>query len=147
MHDLECFYCTKNQDLQNLMIEIAKLKVSTLYLNKDQTHRGRCIIALDKHVTELFHLSKIELHQFMDDVSRAAEIIQTTFKPNKINYAIYGDLVSHLHFHLVPKYEGSLEWGEAFNNSPRTKQILEDTDYRVIVSALQTNLLQTKTVV
>jgi diadenosine tetraphosphate (Ap4A) HIT family hydrolase len=147
MHDLECFYCTKNQDLQNLMIEIAKLKVSTLYLNKDQTHRGRCIIALDKHVTELFHLSKIELHQFMDDVSRAAEIIQTTFKPNKINYAIYGDLVSHLHFHLVPKYEGYLEWGEAFNNSPRTKQILEDHDYRVIVSALQTNLLQTKTVV
>lgn len=129
------------------MIEIAKLKVSTLYLNKDQTHRGRCIIALDKHVNELFHLNKLELHQFMDDVSRAAEIIQTTFKSNKINYAIYGDLVSHLHFHLVPKYEGALEWGEAFNNSPRTKHLLEDTEYRVIVSDLQTKLLQTKTFV
>jgi ATP adenylyltransferase len=147
MHDLECFYCTKNQDLQNLMIEIAKLKVSTLYLNKDQTHKGRCIIALDKHVTELFHLSKIELHQFMDDVSRAAEIIQTTFKPNKINYAIYGDLVSHLHFHLVPKFEGSLEWGEAFINSPREKQIFGDTEYQTMVKDIETNLLQTKTVV
>ncbi|MGM7721669.1 HIT family protein [Metabacillus sp. Hm71] len=147
MHDLECFYCTKNQDLQNLMIEIAKLKVSTLYLNKDQTHKGRCIIALDKHVTELFYLNKIELLYFMDDVSRAAEIIQTTFKPNKINYAIYGDLVSHLHFHLVPKYEGSLEWGEAFNHSPSDKQILGDAEYRAMVSDLQTNLLQTKTVV
>lgn len=146
MHDLECFYCTKNQELQNLMIEIAELKVSTLYLNKDQTHRGRCIIALDKHVTELFHLSEAELHQFSDDVSKAAEIIQTTFKPNKINYAIYGDIVSHLHFHLVPKYEGSLEWGEAFKNSPRAKRFLEDTEYREIVSDLQTKLLQTKTV-
>ncbi|KKI90988.1 hypothetical protein WQ54_17450 [Bacillus sp. SA1-12] len=147
MHDLECFYCTKNQDLQNLMIEIAKLKISTLYLNKDQTHKGRCIIALDKHVTELFHLNKIELFYFMDDVSRAAEIIQTTFKPNKINYAIYGDLVSHLHFHLVPKYEGSLEWGEAFNNSPRTKEILEDIEYQAMVRDIKNNLLQTKTFV
>jgi diadenosine tetraphosphate (Ap4A) HIT family hydrolase len=37
-----------------------------------------------------------------------------TFSPDKINYAIFGDLYPHLHMHLVPKYKGGPEWGGPF---------------------------------
>ncbi|WP_413306610.1 HIT family protein [Bacillus sp. 1P10SD] len=125
-----CFYCDKDEQLTNLMIEISKLPSSILYLNRDQTHKGRCIIAFHSHKRELFELSEVELTAFMKDVSIAAEAIQRAFKADKINYAIYGDLVSHLHFHLVPKYEGGPEWGEAFVNSPISRLLMKDSDNR-----------------
>jgi hypothetical protein len=45
-----CNYCSKN--------EIGQLRVSTLYLFREQTYRGRCIVALNEHETEFFHLSQ-----------------------------------------------------------------------------------------
>ncbi|WEG13464.1 HIT family protein [Pullulanibacillus sp. KACC 23026] len=137
---LDCFYCCKNQELERIMIEVKKLNVSTLYLNKDQSHKGRCILAYDKHATEIFQLDDQELQFFMKDVSNAAQTLHEVFQPDKINYAIYGDLVSHLHVHLVPKYAGSLEWGEAFVNSPLNKKLLDQASYQEILEIIQKNL-------
>lgn len=38
----ECLYCQNNETLHNLMIEIAQLSVSRVFLFKEQTYRGRC---------------------------------------------------------------------------------------------------------
>jgi ATP adenylyltransferase len=132
-----CFYCTKDADLEKLMMKAAKLPVSTLYLNKDQTHKGRCILAFDRHVKEIFQLSGIELQQFMQDVSTVAKVLDSTFHPGKLNYGIYGDLVSHLHVHLVPKYKDSPEWGEAFINVPNPKQFLPDEEYKNLLQIIR----------
>lgn len=136
----DCFYCRKDQTLQNLMIEIAKLNVSTLYLNMDQTHKGRCIIAFNHHVTELYQLNKHDLHLFMDDISHVAKVLAQVFHPDKINYAIYGDIVSHLHVHIVPKLKQSSEWGEAFLNSPDSKHYLDKDSYDEIISIIKEKL-------
>ena len=37
----ECLYCQNNETLHNLMIEIAQLSVSRVFLFKEQTYRGR----------------------------------------------------------------------------------------------------------
>jgi ATP adenylyltransferase len=142
MTNSSCFYCTKDADLEKLMMKSAKLPVSTLYLNKDQTHKGRCIIAFDRHVKELFQLSGIELQQFMQDVSSVAKVLDSTFHPDKLNYGIYGDLVSHLHVHLVPKYKDSPEWGEAFINVPDSKQFLPDEEYENLLQIIQEGIKQ-----
>lgn len=136
----DCFYCSKNEKLESLMIKAAKLNVSTLYLNKDQTHQGRSIVAYDRHVTEIFHLENNELQRFMEDVARAAGALQDAFHPDKMNYGIYGDLVSHLHVHLVPKYAGSAEWGEAFVNAPSAKKMLDTSEYQKIITSIRDKL-------
>jgi ATP adenylyltransferase len=69
----DCLYCRKDQRLLDLMIEIAPLSASTLYLFKEQTHRGRCVVAYRAHVNELFELPDAELTLFMRDVAHAAE--------------------------------------------------------------------------
>ena len=35
-----CLYCTNNETLHNLMIEICHLRVSRLFLFKEQTYRA-----------------------------------------------------------------------------------------------------------
>lgn len=135
-----CFYCEKDEQLTNLMIEICKMPSSILYLNRDQTHKGRCIVAFQSHKRELFELTEAERSSFMKDVSLAAEAIQKAFQIDKMNYAIYGDLVSHLHFHLVPKYKGDPEWGEAFVNTPDSKLLLDNKEYKELIEAISDQL-------
>lgn len=142
MENRDCFYCSKDQQLESLMIEIAKLNVSTLYLNKDQTHKGRCIIAFNRHVRELFQLEQEERYYFIEDISKVANVLDRLFHPDKINYGIYGDLVSHLHIHLVPKVKESPEWGEAFVNSPESKKFLPKNDYEDIIRVIGDGLKQ-----
>ena len=104
MFDLpDCQYCRKDQRLHDLMIEIAPMSASTLYLFKEQSHRGRCVVAYNGHINELFELPDAELIRFTQDVARAARAIKTAVNAKKINYGAYSDKLPHLHMHLVPK--------------------------------------------
>ncbi|WP_289741194.1 HIT domain-containing protein [uncultured Duncaniella sp.] len=100
----DCLYCTNNETLHNLMIEIAKLDVSRVFLFKEQTYHGRCLVAYDGHVNDLFELSDDQRNAFMKDVTRVTRAMDSVFHPEKINYGAYSDKLSHLHFHLAPKY-------------------------------------------
>ena len=119
------------------MIEITALDVSTLYLFREQTHRGRCVVAYRPHVNELFELPAAELTHFMRDVARAAKAIKTACQPNKINYGAYSDKLPHLHMHLVPKYEGGAAWGAPFEMMPAAKKILVEADYAALAAAIK----------
>lgn len=130
MSDLpDCFYCRKDQRLHDLMIEIAPLSVSTLYLFKEQTHPGRCVVAYRGHVNELYELPAAELAAFTQDVARAAKAIRTAMGAAKINYGAYSDKLPHLHFHLVPKYVDGPAWGTTFTMMPDPKKLLSTEEY------------------
>lgn len=136
----DCLYCRKDQRLQDLMIEIGPLSVSTLYLFKEQTHRGRCVVAYRAHVNELFELPDAELIAFTRDVARAAKAMKEAFAPNKINYGAYSDKLPHLHMHLVPKYEGGAAWGTPFEMMPANKKLLGEAEYAELIAAIKAKL-------
>lgn len=102
----DCLYCTNNQTQKDLMIEICHLRVSRLFLFKEQTYRGRCLVAYDRHVNDLNELNDQQRNDFMADVAQATRAMQRAFNPEKINYGAFSDTLSHLHFHLAPKYKG-----------------------------------------
>ncbi|MDR1319476.1 MAG: HIT family protein [Treponema sp.] len=111
MKDTNCRYCTGADDIS---IKVADLETSSLLLTRDQTYKGRCILALKDHKTEVFRMAPDELAAWARDLSRAAKALWETFSPGKINYAAFGDLYPHLHLHLVPKYKDGPEWGGPF---------------------------------
>jgi len=132
----DCFYCRRDQRLHDLMIEIAPLTVSTLYLFKEQTHPGRCVVAYRGHVNELFELPDPELALFAKDIARAAHAIKTAFGATKMNYGAYSDKLPHLHFHLVPKYSDGANFGTTFEMMPAAKKLLSDAEYEEIIRAI-----------
>jgi ATP adenylyltransferase len=136
----DCLYCRKDQRLHDLMIEIAPLRVSTLYLFKEQTYRGRCVVAYQAHVNELFELPDAELARFMQDVARAAKAIRDACDAKKINYGAYSDKLPHLHVHLVPKYVDGPSWGAPFAMMPEPKQLLGAADYAELGAKIKAKL-------
>lgn len=136
---LDCLYCQRNELQKTLMIEICDLKVSTLFLFKEQSHPGRCVVAFKDHIKELFELSEENRNAFMEDVCRVAGAIQKAFSPTKMNYGAYSDKLPHLHFHIVPKYEGGLSFGGTFEMNPQ-KVYLDDVEYAKIIDRIVNSL-------
>lgn len=136
----DCFYCRKDQRLHDLMIELAPLQVSTLYLFKEQTYRGRCVVAYRDHVNELYEVPAADLAKFTEDVARAARAIRTAMGAAKINYGAYSDKLPHLHVHLVPKYVDGPAWGTTFTMMPDPKVLLSAEDYAALAARIRTAL-------
>ena len=122
---MDCFYCEKGEKLSEQMTPVCDLKVSTVYLVRNQNFPGRCAVVYHDHKTELFQLTPEQQHDFTDDVALVAEAVSELFHADKINYGIFGDGVPHLHCHIVPKRKGEFCWGGMFdmNGNP---QILND---------------------
>lgn len=135
----DCLYCTNNETLHNLMIEICPLSVSRAFLFKEQTYRGRCLVAYNGHVNDLHELSAEERNKFMDDVTRVTRAMDKIFRPEKINYGAYSDKLSHLHFHLAPKYVDGPDYGGTFRMNPG-EVYLTDAEYASMVAALRKEL-------
>lgn len=139
MKDQTCGYCMRGELLDAFGIYICDLSVSTLILFKEQSHPGRCIVAYKNHVSEIVDISDKERDAFFADVARAARAIHTAFHPDKVNYGAYGDTGCHLHFHLVPKYQGQDEWGGVFQMNPG-KVYLSAEEYETVIQKIKENL-------
>ena len=134
--DLNCAYCMENELLDQFGIKICDLNASKLYLFKEQSHKGRVIVASNKHVSEMTELSDEERNTFFADVNHVAKALHAAFHPNKINYGAYGDTGHHLHFHLVPKYKDGFEWGGVFAMNPAEK-FLDEDQYIDLIEAIK----------
>ena len=132
----ECLYCTNNETLHNLMIEFATLRVSRAFLFKEQTYRGRCLVAYNGHVNDLNELSDDERNDFIADVAQVTRAMQKAFNPEKINYGAYSDKLSHLHFHLAPKYVDGPDYGGTFQMNPG-KVYLTDAEYQEMIEKIK----------
>lgn len=137
--DQNCAYCVEGALLDQFGIKICDLSVSMLYLFKEQSHPGRVIVAYKDHVSEMVELTPEERAAFIEDVNRAAVALHKVFHPKKVNYGAYGDTGHHLHFHLVPKYEGEFEYGGTFAMDPK-RVTLSDGEYQELVEKIRAAL-------
>lgn len=139
MYDENCSYCAEGALVEKFGIKICELPATKLYLFKEQSHKGRCIVASKFHVSEMTELSEEERNAFFADVNHVAKAIHAAFHPDKVNYGAYGDTGHHLHFHLVPKYKDEFEWGGTFAMDPK-QLTLSDAEYEAIITALKEQL-------
>ncbi|MFC5402970.1 HIT family protein [Cohnella soli] len=135
-----CFYCT--DEYKGYMKEICKLEVSTVYLNNEQEYLGRCTVVLNDHKTELFQLEEELRGKYMRDVARVAAALKQEFAADKMNYAVYGDIDSHLHFHVVPKHKHSKNWGWPFELTAGegNEKFLTNEEYQSIIERIVQHL-------
>lgn len=137
----ECLYCLNNQTLSELMFFVADLNVSRLFLFKEQTYYGRCVVVYKDHVNDITDLSDIDRKSFMDDVAEATRAIKKVFNPDKVNFGAYSDKLTHLHFHLTPKYQGGPDWGGIFMMNPK-KVCLTHEKYMGIIEELKSAIIK-----
>jgi diadenosine tetraphosphate (Ap4A) HIT family hydrolase len=63
-------------------------------------------VVWNAHVAELSDLSDAERHECMDVVTQVERLMRDHLAPAKINLAALGNMVPHLHWHLIARFEG-----------------------------------------
>ena len=135
-----CLYCKNKAKLDSLMIYIADLKVSKLYLFMEQTYYGRCVLAYKDHGVELTELDSANSNLLMEDIKQAGFAIQKTVNPAKVNYGMYSDTLPHLHVHVVPKQTGGHTFGSTFEMNVNPPKYLAEEEYKVLIENIKNHL-------
>ena len=131
-----CAYCAKGELVAKFGYPVCEMETGFLYLFKEQSKKGRVILAYKDHVSEMIDISSEERNRFFDEVSQVSKAIHKVFQPDKVNYGAYGDTGCHLHMHIVPKYNGGDEWGGTFTMNP-DKVYLSEEEYEEMAEAIR----------
>lgn len=82
---------------------IAELSVSTLGLYDDGRFPGRSLLALNQHHEEFVELHDELLTAYLHDLRTASTAIRAVTSADRLNYAVLGNAVPHVHFHIIPR--------------------------------------------
>jgi diadenosine tetraphosphate (Ap4A) HIT family hydrolase len=119
--------CTKWEDEPDL--RIAELESCYVLLNRDQFLPGYTFVFTKEHVTELFHLDRETRRTVMEEVTATASALYSLFKPDKINYELLGNMVPHMHWHLVPRFRSEPIWPRPIWVEPHDETLLSPAEY------------------
>lgn len=61
-------------------------------------------VILNRHVRELTDLDAAERQALMAVAFAVEEAVRATMEPDKMNLASLGNLVPHVHWHVIPRY-------------------------------------------
>jgi diadenosine tetraphosphate (Ap4A) HIT family hydrolase len=65
---------------------------------------GFCRVIWERHVKEMTDLSDDERTHLMEVVFAVESVLREHLAPDKVNLASLGNLVPHLHWHVIPRF-------------------------------------------
>ncbi len=79
---------------------------------------GFCRVIINGHMKEMTDLTAEERSRLMSVVWKTEQAVRDVMHPDKINLASLGNVVPHLHWHVIPRFENDRHfpnpiWGEA----------------------------------
>lgn len=66
---------------------------------------GSCRVVLQRHVAEMSALAVRDAHRVFDVLLATERAVRRTVQPDKINLASLGNMVPHLHWHVIPRWK------------------------------------------
>jgi diadenosine tetraphosphate (Ap4A) HIT family hydrolase len=67
-------------------------------------HPGYCRVILNAHKKEMTDLTERDRARLMKSVFTVEQLLLELLRPDKINLASFGNLVPHLHWHVIPRF-------------------------------------------
>lgn len=116
---------------------IKEFPLSTLILNDDQTLEGYCVLESKRHITEVYELGAEDQQTLMAELAQCAKALKRAFHADKINYALLGNKVPHMHWHLIPRMMTDPFWPESAWSRPHEPRRLSPPEYRRIIEAIR----------
>lgn len=75
-------------------------------LADEPDHPGFCRVILNSHRKEMTDLAEVERTRVMAIVFAVEGLLRELLQPDKVNLASLGNMVPHVHWHVVPRFSG-----------------------------------------
>lgn len=83
---------------------VARTSLARVVLVDDSDYPGYARVIVNAHVKEMTDLEAPALARVMAAVYAVEDALRTVLVPDKINLASFGNLVPHLHWHVIPRF-------------------------------------------
>lgn len=112
--DPDCFLCQAAAgaaDLKRRYV-VQRGKHSLVVLNRYPYNNGHLLVAPLQHCSRLGQLSSDELGELTGEISRMVDLLETVLHPDGFNVGLNlgrvagAGLPGHLHWHIVPRWNG-----------------------------------------
>src|SRR5947209_20534360 len=136
-----CFLCQGLADTDDRRHLIAlRTPQSVVMLNRFPYNNGHLLIAPRPHKGELRELEAGEMMEVMETLRRMVALVQELIKPDGFNIGLNlgrvagAGLPGHLHWHLVPRWNGDTNFMPVLND---TRVIVQSLDalYEMLTNA------------
>lgn len=105
----------------------------------DAQYPGFCRVIWNEHFKEMTDLNVLERILFMDAVWQTESALREIMQPDKINLACLGNLVPHLHWHVIPRYTDDMQFpGPIWAKSQRSPAAAILAERKSLLPALRT---------
>lgn len=85
----------------------------------DADYPGFCRVILSRHIKEMTDLDVGQRLRLMNVVFAVETAVREVLRPDKINLASLGNMVPHLHWHVIPRFAGDRHFPDAIWAAPR----------------------------
>ncbi len=108
----------------------------------DDHFPGFCRVIWTAHVREMTDLLPEERNGLMQVVFAVEAVVRSLFAPDKINLASFGNVVPHLHWHIIPRWRDDRNfpepiWGVVQRDGKPAAPVIDDATFAAaLVKAL-----------
>ncbi|WP_374358131.1 HIT family protein [Chitinimonas sp.] len=106
---------------------------------------GFCRVVLNQHVAEMTDLPPEQRTAIMNAVWAVEEGLRAELQPHKINLASLGNMVPHLHWHVIPRWQDDRHFPAPIWAAPAREPITRKPDLARLKAALASRLLMLET--
>ena len=112
----------------------------------DADYPDFCRVIWTDHVREMTDLPPVDRQYLMVVVLTVEEVLRLLLNPDKINLASFGNVVPHLHWHVIPRWLDDKHfpepiWGKAQrDDAPPVARVDSDTLSSTLTQALEERL-------
>ena len=78
----------------------------------EKGYPGFCRVVLQQHAREMTDLNGIERQRLMSVVFAVETALRKLYQPDKINLASFGNVVPHVHWHIIPRWHDDRHFPE-----------------------------------
>jgi diadenosine tetraphosphate (Ap4A) HIT family hydrolase len=103
----------------------------------DPDYPGFCRVILNQHVSEMTDLETGARERLMHVVFAVEAAVRRVMRSDKINLASLGNMVPHVHWHVIPRYADDRHFPNSIWGEPKRASAARETPRKAIATALQ----------
>jgi len=135
-----CIFCAAVEkdiaDMNNLVVH--KSKNTFVMMNLYPYNNGHLMIVPKRHVGSLEQITTEESHELMDEILLVEKVLQKIYSPQGFNIGANlgraggAGIEDHIHFHIVPRWNGDTNFMPAIGEVKVISQDLAETKKRLV---------------
>ena len=101
---------TLNPHLAGDTVNIGDLPLSRVLIIKDSNYPWLLLVPRRVGASDITDLNEVEQAQLMTEINRVSLALKEITRPDKLNIAALGNMVSQLHVHIIARRTSDAAW-------------------------------------